>query len=438
MSSSNNAGQKDHYVLPGQLRIGLYVCLELPWFLHPFTLSNFKITSEEQLRDLRALKVTRFRFDPARSENIHETAPYEPAATPAAAAVDDTPEDENPLDPAMIAKNARIQQLVEHRRTVAQAEKAFVKAIAVLRNLNKGLLSQPKETMEKVGDLVEQMAQVFLDRPEVTLHVMGEKCGGEEAYHHGLNVSILCLMLAKALAFSRDQLRALGTGALLHDIGLSEIPDRVLRKPRDEYTKPERELRAMHVQYGVQIGERLGLAPEVLDIIAQHHELANGSGYPRGLKLGQITAPARVVSLINYYDNLCNPGVLSQALTPHEALSLMFAQQKSKFDAQMLQLMIRSLGVYPPGSIVQLSNAAIAVVVSVNPQKALRPWVVLYDAAVPREEAIMLNLETEADVRISKTIRPALLPAPVYAYLSPRKRITYYFDGESASSGVGA
>ena len=105
-----------------------------------------------------------------------------------------------------------------------------------------------------------------------------------------------------------------------------------------------------------------------------------------------------------------------------------------QFDAQVLQLMIRSLGVYPPGSIVKLSNEAIAMVVSVNPHKSLRPWVLLYDGAVPKEEAAMLNLEMEVDLTISKSIRPALLPAPVYAYLSPRKRITYFFDGGSPNA----
>ena len=113
----------------------------------------------------------------------------------------------------------------------------------------------------------------------------------------------------------------------------------------------------------------------------------------------------------------------------------MFAQHKQKFDDEILQLMIRCLGVYPPGTIVKLSNDAFAMVVSVNPQKSLRPWVLLYDAGVPREEAILLNLELETDLNIGKAIRPAMLPSPVYAYLSPSKRIKYFFDSESADAG---
>ena len=76
------------------------------------------------------------------------------------------------------------------------------------------------------------------------------------------------------------------------------------------------------------------MQPEVLSIIAQHHELADGSGYPRGLGLEQIAPLARVVSLVNFYDNLCNPVDFAQAMTPHEALSFIFARRKDQFDVQ--------------------------------------------------------------------------------------------------------
>jgi hypothetical protein len=96
--------------------------------------------------------------------------------------------------------------------------------------------------------------------------------------------------------------------------------------------------------------------------------------------------------------------------------------------------MIRALGVYPPGSIVKLSNDEIAIVTSVNPLKTLRPWVMLYDAAVPRQEAVMVDLDKETGLSIAKCLRPMLLPPAVYAYLSPRKRITYFFDSDSPVS----
>jgi hypothetical protein len=178
----------------------------------------------------------------------------------------------------------------------------------------------------------------------------------------------------------------------------------------------------------------MNLEPDALTIIAQHHEMADGSGYPRELSLEQIAPLARVVSLANAYDNLCNPVVQSQAMTPHEALSYIFARRRDKFDARVLQLMIRALGVYPPGCVVKLSNDAIAMVTSVNPNKALRPWVLLYDAGIPRHEAVMLDLEKETGLSIARSLRPALLAPAIYAYLSPRRRITYFFDAGAEES----
>lgn len=435
MPPGDNTGQTDHYALSDHLRIGLYIYIDLPWFSHPFTLTSFRISSEEQIRELRALEVPRFRYDPERSEDGPGGAlPASPVAPAAPVAENETASDSDP-DPAVTAMDPRVRRLREHRKAVARTEKSFVKAVGVMRRLDKHLLSRPRESLEEIGGLVAQMVTVFLEHPEVTLHVMGENCGGEEIYHHSLNVSILCMMLVNGLKLTGEQAGMLGAGALLHDVGLIEIPDCVLKKGPDKQTRPERELRARHIEYGVKIGKQLKLAPEALSIIEQHHELADGSGYPRGLGLEQIAPLARVVSLVNVYDNLCNPVDFAQAMTPHEALSFIFARQKGQFDARILQLMIRSLGVYPPGSIVKLSNEAIAMVVSVNPHKSLRPWVLLYDATVPREEAAMLNLELEIDVSISKAIRPALLPAPVHAYLSPRRRITYFFDGGSPNAG---
>jgi putative nucleotidyltransferase with HDIG domain len=434
MLPGDNTGQVDHYALPDRLHVGLYIHIDLPWFRHPFTRNSFKISSEEQIRALRALKMPRFRYDPERSDDVPGGASAAPLGAAAPAAETPTQSSSGP-GPAMAAIHPRVRQLREHQKAVARTEKSFVKAVGIMRRLNRILLSQPRETLEEMGGLVDQMVTVFLDRPEVTLQVMGENCGGDEAYHHSLNVSILCMMLVKGLKLGSEQAGVLGTGALLHDIGLTEIPDRILKIGCNEQTKAERELRARHVEFGVRMGTRLELAPDTLSIIEQHHELADGSGYPRGLRLEQIAPLARVVSLANFYDNLCNPADFAQAMTPHEALSFIFARRRDQFDAQVLQLMIRSLGVYPPGSIVKLSNEAIGMVVSVNPHTTLRPWVLLYDAAVPKEQAAMLNLETETDVGISKAIRPARLPAPVYAYLSPRKRITYFFDGGPPNAG---
>ncbi len=425
-STTDRTTPSHPYIAAEQLQVGIHIFVDLPWFGHPFALNSFKISSEAQIRELRALGKARFRFDPDRSDTLSEPPPLAPPAPAATPTPDLTP------DPAQ-TQAPDVLRLAQYRQRIEQVDKAFLKAGGILRQINRNLLQNPGETLLEIGKLVDQMVLAFLEHPEVTLHVMGDKCGGDEVYFHGLNVSVLAMMLTKRLDFSPDKARLLGLGALLHDIGLMEVPDRVLKKKPSECTRPERELRALHCEYGVKLARQLGLDPEVQAIIYQHHELADGSGYPLGLKLDKISPPARVVSLVNFYDKLCNPIDLAEALSPHEALSFMFAQRRNKFDAVILQQMIRCLGVYPPGTLVSLSDGTIAMVMSVNPAKPLRPCVMLHAASVPKEAAPILDLEQETDINISKAIRPSMLPPRTYAYLSPRQHVTYFFDSNATT-----
>ncbi|GAB4060601.1 HD-GYP domain-containing protein [Uliginosibacterium sediminicola] len=426
-----NQPAEDLYVTPNQLCIGLYVYIDLPWFEHPFSFNSFRIRTAEQIATLRGLGVKQFRFDPSRSDQLPELQtsnapePQEPVCPVPTPTYD---------DPLLTERIERIRRVQARREKLNQIEKAFVKATSIVRNVNRNLLSNTRDCLQEVGALVDQMVTAFLETPEITLQLMGDKAGGEEAYLHGLNTSILSMMLARDLELKPDETRLLGLGALLHDIGLMDIPDKVLKKYPDEMNNAERELRKLHCEYGVRIAQRIGLPETVQLIIGQHHELCDGSGYPKGLQESAIHPLTRIVSLVNYYDNLCNPSDISRALTPHEALSLMFSQRRSKFDARVLQLLIRSLGVYPPGSVVKLSNSAMALVQSVNPERPLRPWVLIYDPAIPKDEATSINLEDDPDLNIVKAFRPAQLPAAVYDYLSPRKRVTYYFDSDSSSA----
>lgn len=420
------------FVTPDQLCVGLFVHVDLPWFSHPFSFNSFKIRNADQISTLRGLGQKQFRIDPARSDTVPQASSKERVSSSMPAAREPAGSEPAELDPAALERQERARQLQIRREKQTQIEKSFAKASTILRNINRSLMSNPRECVQEVGTLVDEMTRAFLDEPEITLHVMGEKAGGEDVYYHGLNTAVLSMMLASDLGLETEDTRLLGLGALFHDIGLIDVPDKVLKKNPEELNHAERELRKMHTEYGVRIAQKVGLPEAVQTIIAQHHELADGTGYPKGLKGEAIHPLARIVSLVNHYDNLCNPADMTRALTPHEALSMMFSQRRAKFEPRSLQLMIRSLGVYPPGSIVKLSNDAIALVQSVNPAKPLRPWVLIYDAAVPKEEAVSIDLEQVPDLNIVKAMRPIQLPAAVYDYLSPRKRVTYYFDAGSA------
>jgi putative nucleotidyltransferase with HDIG domain len=417
-----------HYVPIDQLRLGLYVHLDLKWFEHPFAFSHFKIKSEDQIKIIRGLGVKTVRIDPELSD---AAAPPQAAVAPATEPVPaPTSQDQEP-SPVMQAKRAMMAQMQRRRATAELVEKAFVKTAQTIRDVEKNLFSRPAETVQQVTQLITQIVDSILSAPELAIQVMGDKMGDEDLYFHSLNVTMLSMMIARDLKLPAEEANALGTGALLHDIGLKDVPDRILMKT-EALTQAERNFFEMHCQYGVAIGQHMKLPPAVLAIIGEHHELFDGSGYPAKRKGETISLLSRIVGIADYYDRLCNPNVIADALTPHEALSLMFAKLRGKFDPKLLQVFIRCLGVYPPGTIVQLSNGFIGMVATVNTARPMKPVVVVYDADVPKAEAIMLDMERDTEVNIGKAIRPAQVPREVYNYLSPRKRISYYFDGNAA------
>lgn len=413
-----------------QLCIGLYVHLDISWLEHSFALNSFKIKNQEEINAIRQLGLKSIRVSPAKSDN----RPLPPQPKTAGVVEPEPVIQHSPEELALIAeKKARIDRLVKERDAIAQCEKQLLKAANTLKNITKNLFSRPQESVREAEQLVQQMLDSLLVDKDIAIHLMNDKIVGEEAYYHSLNVAVLTMMLAKELSFPAEDIRQLGMGCMFHDIGKVEIPDRIVNKTF-ALTKAEQNLMQMHSHYGQQIAEKLNLPKGVTEIIAQHHEMADGSGYPQQLKAERISPLARVVAITNTYDNLCNRPNPADSLSPYEAMSYMFAHQRKQFDAPALNLFIRCMGVYPPGTIVKLSDGTLGMVVGVNSGKPLRPSVLIYDPSVPKSEAIILDLIHEPILDITASLKPGQLTPEVYEYLSPRKRMTYFFDTQKADN----
>ncbi len=141
-----------------------------------------------------------------------------------------------------------------------------------------------------------------------------------------------------------------------------------------------------------------------------------------------MSALSRILSLVNRFDNLCNPSNIVQAITPHEALSQLFTKNKNQSDSTTLTAFIKMMGIYPPGSVVQLSDERYALVVSVNSARPIKPRVIIHDPHIPRDDALVINLEHESQIGIRRSLKPVQLPKAAYDYLSPRKRLCYFFE----------
>lgn len=402
--------------------------IELKWLDHPFSFNSFKIRDQEQLDTLLSLGLQDVLYVPGKSD----VEPLPPGGSLAPVEIQPVVPEQNL--PALEEKKRRIERVSREREAIQRCEKKFVGAVGAVKNLMRNLLARPAESLQTADELIREMVESMLVDRNIAVHLMNDKIAGEDVYYHSLNVTVLSMILGREAGLSGEQINLLGMGALFHDVGKSRIPDQVLLKA-EPLNHAERALYRLHCQMGVEIAEKLGLSPEVVSVVLQHHETMDGKGYPHALTGDGISHLARIVAIVNAYDNHCNHINPNDSLTPHEALALMFAKERQHYDDELLRLFIKCMGVYPPGSIVQLSNEAVGMVVSINPNQTLRPSVLIYDPTVPKEEAIIFDLEDDPDIKIVECIRPHLLLREIYDYLSPRKRATYYFGGHGDAVG---
>lgn len=418
--------EMNHFIRPEQLRVGLFIQLDLSWLDHPFTFSSFKIKSEEQIETLRRLGLEKIRYSPTKSDfpPLPSTLKEETPTTQAAEAIE--PEISEADLALRDAKQKRMQLLRQQRAAIESCEKDFLLTAHSVRGLDRAIFSRPRESAEAGSKLVNRMMDSLMTDKDIAIHLMNDRAGGEEMYFHALNVAVLALMLGKELQLSREEITLLGQAALFHDVGLIEIPDRIMLKT-EPLNHAEQTLYEKHCEWSVNACKKAGLSEDVITLIAQHHEYCDGTGYPLKMRQKDIHPLAKVLTLVDHFDMLCNRPVQADSNTPHEALALMFSQQRSKFDALPLNTFIRCMGVYPPGSLVMLSNEAFALVVSVNSTRPLKPQVLVHVPGVPPEETPLIDLEREPDLNISKSLKPGQLPREARESLNPRKRTTYFF-----------
>ena len=404
------------------LRVGMFVMLDGGWLSHPFPLSSFRITTPEQLATLRGLGLRQVRWSPEKSEPLDEAAAGAdtgPAADGATSAAQCQAQD------AAAAAALRKRSLQQQLESSQRCERQHAEAVKAWRESMDLVTARPQHAAQQSEALTRALLGRMLTDDDIAIRLVAGS--GDRAASHALNVGVISLLIGRTLGLTEPELVELGVGALMHDVGKLEVADR-FRHAEDGSNANEVAAYRDHVAKGVAVGQRMGLSAGALRVLAQHHEHADGSGFPLKLAGERITMAARVVSLINRYDNLCNPQSRTPQLTPHEAVSVLFVQGRNRFDPAVLNVFSRMMGVYPAGSLVQLTDDRFALVVGVNSSRPLKPRVLVHDAKVPRHEALVLDLETQADLGIRRSLPAAKLPPAVIEYLDPRPRVSYYFE----------
>ena len=371
------------------LRVGMYVAeLDRPWRETPFLFQGFEIESDEQLAQLRSLCQHVFVVDPG------TVAAKKPArnnpASPAIVLSTETPDRGAPrihigvpnLD--VLKKFSPGHHYVSRYQDQVDLEQEMQVArelIARTRELVFRLMEDARlgHSLDVAGakKLVADTIDSILRNPDALACLIQMKKRDEYTALHSLRVSVLALTFGRHLDFSREHLELLGLGALMHDVGKMKVPTEILNKP-GRLTPEEYEIVKLHVPYGVEILEAMPQIPRASIAVARsHHERYAGHGYIGGLRGDNIGLFGSIGAIVDCYDALTSDRIYHTGMPAYDALSLMYAGRRQDFHPELVEQFIQCMGIFPIGSVVELSTGSIGVVVSVNRKRRLRPRVAL-------------------------------------------------------------
>lgn len=401
----------------GCLRPGLYVAaLDRPWLDTPFLFQGFAIRETGEVHTLGHycdfVYVDADQSDPdelqaARREAARQAATSKHDARPERRSESSRPEEN---DQERFPAERRFRESVAAAKAGRdQARQAVDRLMADLRF---GKSVDTKVARKAVEELVNRVSA----DASAALWLTSLKDRDEYTSIHCVNVCVLALAFGLHLGLDRNELVNLGTGALLHDVGKTRTPEAILNKP-GPLDEREFEIMKRHAEDGYRLlAAGGGTAREALDIVRLHHERLPGTGYPFGLKGEEIPLLVRVVAVVDTYDAMTSDRAYRDAISADDALNQLYRHEHAAFGTDLIEAFIRCLGIFPVGSVVELDNGAIGVVVKTRPDARLRPT--LRMVRTPDGEAydkrLLVNLaeaspagEYNPASRIARALTPA-------------------------------
>lgn len=362
------------------LEVGMYVAeLDRPWLGTPFLFQGFEIRSDADIDELkRYCKWVYVDF----ADAYTAAAPRRPAA---AAPRQRLPvyqtESEQRIarDFLKIINQPRAEPVYTDQGAVEQEIPAAREHYTAARMLIYQIMDDARvgKNLDSIRAkrVVGELAESVIRNPDALTCLMQLKKKDEYTAQHSLRVCILALAFGRHLGLDHETLQMLGIGALLHDIGKTKVPTDILNKPSalNEY---EFSLMKSHVPRGVEILEQLHDLPRpAIEVARCHHERYSGGGYIAGLKGDEIGFFGIIGGIVDCYDAITSDRAYRTGMSAHTALKQMYEWRARDFHPNLVEQFIQCMGIYPIGSVVELNTGEIAVVVTMNRVRRLKPRV---------------------------------------------------------------
>jgi HD-GYP domain-containing protein (c-di-GMP phosphodiesterase class II) len=350
------------------LDFGMYVSqLDRPWLDSPFLIQGFVIKDEDELAQLRE-HCEYVYVDLEQSSTLpSQASPVSPSrARPSG---DASPEVSEPSS----KRDDRVS--VEKEIEFARSARASLKE--AVGSLMDAVRDGKKPNVEQLRDSVAEMESSIIRNPDAFMLLRSLQERDSYTFSHCIDSSVMAIAFARHLGLPKDQVSDLGLGALLADIGKVRISPAVLTAAR-RLSDAELEEARMHVTHSVDIMKELpGMSPRVLSIASTHHERFDGSGYPQGLSGDQIPLMGCIAGLVDWFDALTSDRPYGDAESLQTVVQMLYQCRDASFPGELVERFIQMLGVYPIGTLVELSTGEVGIVIGQNRHRRLRPKVML-------------------------------------------------------------
>lgn len=356
-------------VAVADLELGMYVTeLDRPWVDSPFLFQGFVIENDADLDKLRETCAFVF-IDRERSvDEGDKTIRLSMNARP-----DANPQRSRSEWQRIASEERRVsfQREIQRAQAIRAQTRQYVDSLLADVRLGKAV------DTEKAKAIVVELVDAITEEADAALWLTQLKSAHEYTAQHCINVSVLSIAFGAHLGYSKEQLRLIGLGALLHDVGKMRTPREILDKP-GRLTPEEFDVMKRHPVDGYEIMKATNQIPaQALQIIRFHHERISGRGYPDGLRGDQISTAVLVTAICDVYDAITSDRVYHHGIAADQGLHAMYQMAPSDFGKELVQEFIKCIGIYPVGSLVELGTGAIGVVMTKDPRNRLRPVVML-------------------------------------------------------------
>ena len=351
-------------VAVNQLTVGMFVHgFDASWHKHPFWRSQFLIKDPSRLREVRTSGIPHCWIDVSKGLDVSTEKPQQPAAAAAVVDSEATPQPRSERVPLA-------DEMERAARLRARSAQAMRRMFAEVRL---GNAIEAGECVALVDDVVESINR----NPDALLSLARLKNADEYTYLHSVAVCALMVALGRQLGLDDAQCREAGMAGMLHDLGKAAMPQDVLNKP-GKLTAEEFAIIKQHPVRGYEmLLAGADVSEGVMDVCHHHHERVDGTGYPHGLTADGISLLARMGAVCDVYDAVTSDRPYKAGWDPAHALAQM-ATWKGHFDTTIFQSFVKSIGIYPTGSLVRMRSGRLAVVLDQNPSALTKPRVKLF------------------------------------------------------------